>query len=351
MRRIYYILLVVASLLVACSEKTEPTITGMTVKVTAGEADVTELTFTVTSENATNCAWMCVKKTAAIPSGVDIMSKGRMVFANNAVSAKATELDDNTTYVIIAAAMNENNDIVTSEPVEMTTLEREAEPTVSLSAGVAQGKSYTFSYLPSDAVKCYYKLYTEGSNASIEDIIATGVEVPADEERNVTLTDLEDGAYFVYAVAVNGDKTYLSNKIIFTIDTVRPTYTRSILYAKINSSLVTNGRSWIVRFYYRNEYDELDNIAINFETTEGGHEYVPAGTYVFESQTGYKLVSDYTYEGWDCGFVDGYVNVAINDDKTYTFDIYLVRDNDTKENAGKAFTLNWTGTVENMPIL
>ena len=323
----------------------------MTVKVTPGETTETELTFTVTSENATNCAWMCVKKTAALPTGVDIMSKGRMIFANNSVSSKASELDDNTTYVIIAAAMNENNDIVTSEPIEMTTLEREAEPTISVSAGLAQGNSYTFSYVPTDAVKCYYKLYTGGSDASIEDVIATGVEVPADGENNITLNGLPDGTYFIYAVAVNGDKVYLSNKLTFSIDTVRPTYTISVEKVAINASLVTNGRTWIVRFYYRDEADELCNVAINFETPEGGHEYVPAGTYVLEAQTGYKLVSEYTYEGWNSFFVDGYVTVTINDDKTYTFDVYLVRADDMYENANKAFVLDWTGTVENMPIV
>lgn len=328
--------------------------TSMTVKVTAGESAETSLSFTVSSSNAINCAWMCVAKTAVVPTGVDIMSRGNKVFANAEINAVASNLNENTTYMIIAAAMDENLDIITSTPVEMTTLEREAQPAVELYPGTPAGSSYSFMVTPTEADKCFYKVYEEGATATVEDVLANGVEVSATGQSNQTVENLADGSYFIYAVAKNGDiVSELSNKIQFTINTALPTFTiEQIEKVAINANLPTNGQSWIIRFYFYDQYDEYTNVAINLETPENGHSYAPAGRYNFEAQTGYKIVSENSYYTWyDMFFTDGYVDVTINADKTYTFNIYLVRDEDGWDFEGMAFTLNWTGTVENMPIL
>lgn len=336
---------------VSCGDNTSPeTGSKMKVSVTAGQATDTELTFTVTSENCINCSWLCVKKGTSVPSDTDIMTKGKSVFVNQEASAKASNLDDNTTYVIIAAAMDENGNIITSTPVEMTTLEREAQPAVALSAGAAEADTYTFTLTPTDAEICYYKVYPDGATSSADDIVATGIEVSGTESQSITIEDLEDGIYFILAVAKNGDVvSELSNKITFTIDTALPTFTPTITKVWVNPSLETNGHDFMVRFYFADPAGDTVTVSLNFDTIENGHDYLPAGNYVFGATSGYTLVPEYTsYDNW-WEFTEGYCNVSIKD-KKYTFDIYLVRADDDMYYAGQAFVLNWTGTVENMPI-
>lgn len=334
----------------ACGEDTPVPVSNLKVSVTPGEATDSELNFTVNSENAVSCAWLCVKDGTSVPTGTDIMSSGKTVFANTASKAKAANLSDKTTYVIVAAAMDEEGLIATSEPVKMTTLEREAKPEVALSAGAAEGNTFTFTVTPSDAQKCYYKVYKDGASSSADDIIATGVEVEADKEQTVKVEGLEDGIYFVQAVAQNGDKVSLSNKVTFTINTARETFTISVYKAAINPDLETNGCEWIVRFYFYDALGDYTAVAISLKSPENGHDYLPAGSYIFGAESGYIVDPEYSaYDGW-YGFVDGYCNVTIKD-KKYTFDVYLVRDDDGYYFANQAFTLQWTGTIENMPIL
>lgn len=351
MKKVLFFVLAAIVSFVACEKDPVQDTSALSVKVTAGEATETELTFTVTSANATNCAWVCVAKGTAVPAAADIMSKGNKVLPNGDVNAKATGLNDKTTYVIVAAAMDEDFEVVASAPVEMTTLERAPQPAVELGNGNAAGSTYTFKITPSDAEKCYYKMYAKGSTATIDDVVATGVEVPANEASVQTIKDIADGSYFVVAVAKTGDVATMSGKLEFTINTALPTFTISPFRVAINPDLPTNGRTWIVRFYYYDENGDYENIAINFETPTGGHSYMPAGTYVLEAQNGYKLVSDYTYHYiYEAKFSEGYAVVAINADKTYTITTHLVRNNDGFPNANEVFALNWTGTIEYMPI-
>ena len=354
MKKILYFL-IAALAFVACSKDSgQGAGVSMTVKVTAGEPAETSLSFTVSSSNALNCAWMCVAKTADVPTGTEILSKGKRVFANADINVVASGLNDNTTYVIVAAALDEDFEIVTSAPIEMTTLERAPQPAVELYPGAAEGSSYSFKVTPAEADKCFFKVYEEGATATVEDVLANGVEVSATEQSNQVVENLVDGSYFIYAVAKNGDiVSELSNKIQFTINTALPTFTiEEIIKVGINANLATNGQSWIIRFYFYDQYGDYTNLAVNLETPENGHAYAPAGRYNFEAQTGYKIVSENTYYTfWDMLFTGGYVDVTINEDKTYTFNIYLVRDEDGWDYEGMALTLNWTGTVENMPIL
>lgn len=336
--------------LVACGEGVTPdTGSKMKVSVTPGEASATELTFTVKSEEATNCSWMCVKEGTTVPSGADIMSKGKSVFANQEVTAKASNLIDDVTYIIIAAAMNAEGDIVVSEQVKMTTLKREANPTVALSSVSVEGSSFIFTITPSEAEKCYYKVYADGATSSMDDILATGVEVAGSEEQNITVENLADGIYFVQAVAVNGEKKSISNKVTFTINTARPTFSPTITKVWVNPSLPTNGHDFIVRFYFTDPAGSSVNVSLNFDTIQNGHSYLPAGYYVFNAESGYKLIPEYTrYDNW-YEFTEGYCNVSIKDSK-YTFEIYLVRADDEVYYANQAFSITWTGAVENMPL-
>ncbi|MBR6732355.1 MAG: hypothetical protein IKL91_06550 [Bacteroidales bacterium] len=341
-----------AFMLFACGEVT-PDPVKTKVSVTEGTADVTELTFNVTSENAESCAWMCVEKGKALPTGADIMSKGKSVFANTSVSATATGLKDNTIYVIIAAAMAEDN-IVTSSPVEMTTLVKPAEPSAVLSNGSVEADTYTFTITPSDAQKCAYKVYAKGSAASVADVLSTGTEVSATEATTVTVENLEDGEYFVVAAAQNGDIKTLSSKLEFLINTAIPSYT--INPTKVGRSYMgNNGKDHVVRFYFVDNVGNTSNIALNFVLSQSS-DYVPAGTYPLgdSEASAPKLDSEYTeqiiYNGENGTFVSGSCIVVIKDGK-YTFNINLLRSEDHSDYPGMMFTLNWTGDVEDMPIV
>lgn len=349
MKRLLY-LIVACFTLYSCGNIDAEKTTSLKVNVTAGEAFETELTFTVTSDNAESCAWICVEKGAALPSGIDIMQKGKAVFANTDASCKAQNLKDGVTYAIIAAAMS-GDDIITSDPVEMTTIKKPVQPAVNLSSGFVNASSYSFTLTPQEAEECAYKVYPYEGTATADDVLNTGVKVSATEESQYTVEDLEDGVYFVVAAVRNGDKTVLSNKLMFTINTALPEYTITVQSVKINPDLETNGRDWIVRFYFYDNVGEYSNIALNFVTPDNGHSYVPEGSYVLGAESGNKLDPEYTYHNhYSAYFESGYCNVSIKD-KQYTFDIRLTRCDDGYDFSGEVFVLKWTGTVEHMPIL
>lgn len=354
MKRILNLTFIASALLIASCKPDNPENTAkLDVSVTAGEAAVTELTFTVTSKNATNCAWMCVED-GAVPSGTDIMQKGKQVFANTEVSATAANLKDNTTYVIIAAAMDGDANIVTSDIVRMTTLEKSAQPAVTLSNESIAGSTFTFKVNPVDAQKCAYKLYAKNASATADDVLAAGTEVSATESTTVTLEDLEDGEYFVVAAVQNGETKVLSSKLSFLINTATPTYTINPIrvYRSYNGN---SGKDQVIRFNFVDMKGETSNIALNF-VLAASSDYVPAGTYELGGTDALapKLDAEYTEQvitnGLNGGFVSGSCEVVIKDGH-YTFMINLLRADDESFNAGEMLTLTWTGDVEEMPIV
>lgn len=349
---LYFVSLAAASLIVSCGEVTPDNTEKMSVSVTAGTADVTELTFTVSSENVTNCAWMCVEDGTTVPSGTDIMQKGKSVFANTEASAKATGLKDNTVYVIVAAAMDEADNILTSTPVKMTTLEKPAEPKVTLSDDAVEGSTFSFKITPADAEKCAYKLYKKSQSAKVDDVLSTGTEVSATESTTVTLENLEDGEYFVVAAVQHGDAKVLSSKLSFMINTAIPSY--SINPIKVYCSYkASNGKDFMVRFVFVDMKGSNSNIALDFVLAES-HDYVPAGLYDLGAASAPKLDPEYTEQvitdGINGGFESGTCNVSIKDGK-YIFDVNLLRKDDDSFNPGEMLSFTWSGVVEDMPIL
>ncbi len=353
MKKILYLLSLLAVFAVAsCGEVSPDNTAKMSVSVTAGTADVTELTFTVSSKNVTSCAWMCVVDGTTVPSGTDIMSKGKTTFANTEAEVKATGLNDNTAYVIVAAGMGESGDIVTSSPVKMTTLVRPSQPAVTITDGKAEGSTYTFNVNPVDAQKCAYKLYRKNENATADDVLSTGTEVSATEVTAVKLENLEDGEYFVVAAVQHEQVKAISSKTSFLINNALPTYT--INPTKVYCSYKgNNGDDYMVRFNFIDNVGNTSNIALDF-VLSGRHDYVPAGTYQFGAESAPKLDPEYTiqniYNQADGTYESGYCTVIIKDGK-YTFDISLLRSEDGLDYSGHVLTLTWTGVVEDMPII
>lgn len=350
----FFTILVSAILFIACGGENGPETTSkLKVSVTEGVADVSSLTFTVTSENAEYCRWTCVEEGNALPSAEDVLQKGKNTYANTSTEVTAKDLKENTTYVIIAAAMA-GVEMIASAPLRMTTLVKPAEPKAEISGGSVEADTYTFTITPSDAQKCAYKVYAKGSAASVADVLSTGTEVSATEATTVTVENLEDGEYFVVAAAQNGDIKTLSSKLEFLINTAIPSYT--INPTKVGRSYMgNNGKDHVVRFYFVDNVGNTSNIALNFVLSQSS-DYVPAGTYPLgdSEASAPKLDSEYTeqaiYNGENGTFVSGSCIVVIKDGK-YTFNINLLRSEDYSDYPGMMFTLNWTGDVEDMPIV
>lgn len=120
---------VLLSFFVSCSgdkpatpeDAREPAVT-----VTAGTADETALSFTVTPENAVSCAWICLETGEEIPTAEEILrNHENAVSATEATYVEVTGLAPETEYVIAAAA-SDGKTAVLSGQVTMTTLETSA---------------------------------------------------------------------------------------------------------------------------------------------------------------------------------------------------------------------------------
>ncbi len=101
-----------------------------TVAVTAGKADVTELTFTVTPADAKECRYVCVENIDGFDAE-KILAEGTAVAAAEATSVTVEGLAPETEYTILAAVRGgANNDkTALSQVLKMTTLaEPEPEP-------------------------------------------------------------------------------------------------------------------------------------------------------------------------------------------------------------------------------
>lgn len=93
-----------------------------TVTLTAGEADVTSLTFTLASTDAAKVAYVCVKSDEPVPGATDILAKGTAAEAGKTVTCTVNDLTAETEYVIVAAASNlDGENPVASEQLKMTT--------------------------------------------------------------------------------------------------------------------------------------------------------------------------------------------------------------------------------------
>ena len=106
-KNLLFVLMALPLALVACKPDTPvDEVKNPTVEVTAGEATENSLTFTVSSTEATNVAWMCVEATEEVPAAAVILQVGNAVEANKEVKCLANALEEDTEYTIVAVAKN-----------------------------------------------------------------------------------------------------------------------------------------------------------------------------------------------------------------------------------------------------
>lgn len=100
----------------------------MEVTLAEGERTESTLSFTVTTANAAECRYRYFKKTEdfVLPDKYDIFATGDKVETSSPQEILLENLDDDTTYVIVAVVeAADSYDKEMSEPLEMTTLKRD----------------------------------------------------------------------------------------------------------------------------------------------------------------------------------------------------------------------------------
>ncbi len=123
MRKLHLLYLITVTLsglgfsLASCTkeDKTAPAVT-----VTMGDATDHSISFTVTPDNATECAWICIESGNPIPSAESILAGGKKINADTPSTVTAGGLESQTTYSIIAAVSGKGGTAI-SIPVEMST--------------------------------------------------------------------------------------------------------------------------------------------------------------------------------------------------------------------------------------
>ena len=156
---------------VSCSDDEEPITPPPPVKepsvtVTAGVAAETTLSFTITPENAEQCAYICVEKTQTVPAAEEILaSAGTQVSAAEATTVEVTDLAPETEYVIVAAA-SDGKKAVLSESITMTTLEKGAVAIAfdTASAGVYTGNATLVFTEATDTYQLSLDFYYDSSS-------------------------------------------------------------------------------------------------------------------------------------------------------------------------------------------
>ena len=285
MKKIFFLLAAASVMFAACTpEEQKEELKKATVSVEAGDVTTSSVTFTVTSENATAVAYVCVE--GSTPTGEAILENGAAVEVNTTATVTVKDLTDGATYTIVAAAMNDLG-IVVSEPVTMTTTDVPAEPQVTITEVEATDASFTFVVTPTDATKCAYKVYDAGAEAVAGDILAEGTEVSATEEQEVTISGLEDGEYFVVAAVQNGTTTAMSEQLSFTISTLEELVINEFNYA----TAYIDANKIRVKFVYDDPRGNSgDYIQVTFNTSE-----LLDGTYSIAENT---IDNTQEYEEW-----------------------------------------------------
>lgn len=115
----------VALSLASCSDNDDAPVIKPTVAVTAGEADQTTLTFTITPENAEKCAWVCLEAGEEVPTAEEILANdANEASATEPTTVEVTDLTPDTEYLIVAAVSNnDGKNTAVSEHVLIKTKE------------------------------------------------------------------------------------------------------------------------------------------------------------------------------------------------------------------------------------
>lgn len=127
-KNLFYALLALPLVFVACEKDKVDEVKDPTVAVVAGVATENTVTFEVTSTEAEKVAWIVVEATEAVPTATEVFNGGTTIKANESVEVTATDLKANTEYLVVAAALNKKAAVKAEKT--MTTSKGSGEPGV-----------------------------------------------------------------------------------------------------------------------------------------------------------------------------------------------------------------------------
>ncbi len=164
---ILYIVSALASMLILSCRQTDPTAAEATVSIQETAVDLTSIAFSITTENATDAAYL-VYNTAAeenVPESGYIFSNGTRIPTDQPSEITVSDLDPNTSYTVAAVAKN--------------------------SAGIAsEVTTLTISTTPSDGLYSF-----EATVSNITDVSADVRVQPSSEEAYYVLDRVSADTY------------------------------------------------------------------------------------------------------------------------------------------------------------
>ena len=322
-----------ALFLVACNGTgDEPKEIKPTVTLTEGSVDGNSLSFKAVVKNAFAAAYMCVPESEATPTSTTIFSKGRKINVDTEVNETVYNLAWNTTYNIIAAAMDEAGNIETAT-LAMTTAEQPLG--LLLQPTATTHKSFVFTLTPTNAEAVYYKIYKEGETATDADIIATGVSVSGSEATTITLEPAK-GKYFVAALAKKGSEVVRAEDLTFSIAGAEVV---SVEVKKVEAK--TYDADIMYDIYIQNS--DINVIKVDCYFHEGSTS--PYGEYSYSKDENAGAVAhSYSYTSFLNSsrkfFTGGTVKVEDAGSGLYKITVNMTRDDE------KVYDFTWTGAIQ-----
>ncbi len=323
-----------------------------TIALEKGSENANYVTFTLTTTNATEARYMVLEDGAEAPTLDAIMTEGVAVeLAEGKAEVKAEGLEADTEYMVVAAAKNVTKVAGSNTLYVKTTAQ--AEVTLDVELVQVAHTSINFRFTAENAERVAYLV----QNASKEipeasEVLRKGDEVDPASKEAVEVTDLDPVKDYVLLVAAEGaGKSVMVEEAFTTKDD--PSNIIEHNYTRVKGSKYSS--NYYLMFSYE-DANEADNFAYN-ETTlcldfygDPEKDYLPAGTYEVKESTEWPCLNSMRYStyGYDNGVLlkSGAVEVSIDPDtKAYTFDI------DLQLKDGRSLKANYTGDVDNMPVV
>lgn len=178
------------------------------VGIAVGEAGETQISFTLSPENASEVRYIVAESSGLLPDATTIMTEGEEADPSVEKEYVVGGLEPSTAYTVLAAAKNADGLTSLVSKAEMTTGEHvPVVPSVTLSDVTVDGNTASFTYSLSDAETAFWLcLPASGPAPDAQGIFSAGEELPADASSTVVIEDLSyETGYVVYAAARNAD--------------------------------------------------------------------------------------------------------------------------------------------------
>ena len=341
--------------LVGCNPEPTPTPNNEaqpTIALEKGSENANYVTFTLTTTNATEARYMVLEDGTEAPALDAILTEGVAVeLADGKAEVKAEGLEADTEYMVVAAAKNVTK-VAGSNTLYLKTA-AQAEVTLDVELVQVAHTSINFRFTAENAERIAYLV----QNASKEipeasEVLRKGDEVDPASKEAVEVTDLDPVKDYVLLVAAEGAGKSVMVDLAFTTKD-DPSNVIEHNYTRVKGSKYSS--NYYLMFSYE-DANEADNFAYNESTLcldfygDPEKDYLPAGTYEVKESTEWPCVNSMRYStyGYDNGVLlkSGAVEVSIDPDtKAYTFDI------DLQLKDGRSLKANYTGDVDNMPVV